>query len=124
MKAIGKFVGLGAVTTVASYATYLIALEFVLPMTAYFLGLAASFTVQTAMMAPFVYNEKLTVRSAGKSLVIYAGYSAIFASLMWTSLQLGIPAVIAPLVVVAVAAPLQFFAGKKWLHNPEEDIRN
>lgn len=124
MKSVAKFIGLGAITTVASYSTYLFALQFSLPMTAYFLGLAASFSVQTVMMAPFVYNEKLTVRNAGKSLVIYVGYSAIFAGLMWIVLEIGVAPVFAPLLVIAVAAPLQFLAGKKWIHNPVDDVRN
>lgn len=123
MKSAAKFIGLGAITTIVSYSTYLIALQFFLPMTAYFFGLAASFSVQTALMAPFVYNETLTARNACKSLIIYGAYSALFAGLMWGALAIGAAPVWAPFFVIAIAAPLQFLVGKKWIHNPVDDIK-
>ncbi|BDW87936.1 GtrA family protein [Thalassospira tepidiphila] len=123
MKSVAKFIGLGAITTVVSYSAYLIALQFLIPMTAYFVGLLASFIVQTTMMAPFVYNEKLTILNAGKSLLIYAGYSTVFAGLMWIVLEIGAAPELAPLLVIIIAAPLQFLAGRKWIHNPVDDIR-
>ena len=71
MRAIAKFIGLGAITTAATYSTYLIALQFFGPMTAYWCALAVAFVIQIAMMAPFVFNAKLTLANAGKSLLIY-----------------------------------------------------
>ncbi|WP_033069193.1 GtrA family protein [Thalassospira australica] len=124
MKAIAKFVGLGALTTIASYSVYLITLQYFSPMIAYWCALCVAFSIQVAMMAPFVFNEKLTIKNAGKSLLIYAGYSLSFAGLMWLALKLNVPAVWAPLAVVAIASPVQFVVGKKWIHNPVDDIRS
>lgn len=117
-----KFIGLGALTTLASYATYLITLQVIPPMSAYICALLVSFLIQSAMMAPFVFKAKLTIRNAATAMLIYAGYSIIFGILMWLVLQLGVPPVWAPLIVITIASPLQFLAGKRWVHNPVDDI--
>ncbi|HAY49566.1 MAG: hypothetical protein CMO04_19220 [Thalassospira sp.] len=123
MRSVLKFIGLGAITTVASYSTYLVALQFFHPMTSYFIGLAVSFAIQAAMMAPFVFNTKLTLKNAVKSMVIYAAYSAMFAGLMWVTLSVGVPAAAAPLLVILVASPIQFLIGRKWIHSPIDEVR-
>lgn len=119
-----KFVGLGAITTCASYSTYLILLQIWSPMLSYWCALAVAFLIQTSMMAPFVFSAKISLRNASKSLAIYAGYSVVFASLMWLALKINIPDAWAPLFVIAIASPLQFFAGKKWIHDPADDVRS
>ncbi len=117
-----KFISLGAITTLASYSTYLLALQIFPPMPAYTCALAVSFLIQASMMAPFVFKAKLTVQNAVTAMIIYAGYSIMFAALMWLVLNLDVPPVWAPLIVIVIASPLQFLAGKRWVHNPVDDI--
>ncbi|WP_417835025.1 GtrA family protein [Thalassospira xiamenensis] len=123
MTSISKFIGVGALTTLVSYSTYLLALQILAPMLAYICALIASFIIQIGMMAPFVFKAKLTIRNAATAALIYAGYSTIFAVLMWFALKLDVPPVLAPFIVIIIASPLHFLAGKKWIHNPADDIR-
>lgn len=115
MKPVFRFVSLGAITTLVSYSTYLAALQVWSPMSAYWCALSVAFVIQAGMMAPFVFKAQLTLVNASKSLAIYAVYSLSFAGLMWAILQLAVPPIFAPLIVITIAAPLQFIASKMWL---------
>lgn len=122
-KSVIRFIGLGATTTLASYTTYVIALQFLSPMAAYGCALVISCIIQAGLMAPFVFESRLTLKKAALSLSIYLGYSAMFATLMWVALSLSVPPLLAPFAVIVVAAPLQFFAGRYWVRDPLADVR-
>ncbi|MDP2699704.1 GtrA family protein [Thalassospira sp.] len=118
MKSAVRFVALGVITTAASYTTYVAALQILPPMSAYGIAVGVSLIIQACLMAPFVFRADLTFGRAAISMLIYAGYSSLFAGLMWIVLYLGVPPLIAPLLVIVIGAPLQYLAGRRWVRDP------
>ena len=112
-----RYVSLGVFTTLVTYAIYLSLLNYLGPMVAYIMCLLAALFIQVFLMAPFVFKKKFSFKSAYRSFVVYSLYLCLYAFLMKTLLYLGVNPVVAPIFVIAVAAPVQFFAGRRWVSN-------
>ena len=110
-----QFIILGAITTIASYSSYLFLLQYLSPMIAYIVGVGIAVLIQGCFMASFVFGASLTKQRAIRSMAIYIAYSLCYAALMKVALTVGIHPVIAPVAVIAVATPIQFFIGRKLL---------
>lgn len=121
MKSCWRFLILGLLTTGTTYAVYLAALLITNPMSAYMLALLCGLLIQVALLAPFVFSRRLDWRAGSRTMLIYVGYSFAYAGLMKVALWVGVPPLVAPLVVVSVAAPIQYLAGRRWLRQVPSD---
>lgn len=86
------------------------------PLIAYVAALAAGFLCHVLYLAPFVHGLAGTSERRLKSALVFGAYSAVYACAMAAALVLGVSPWIAPILLTAIGAPLQFLVGSIWLN--------
>lgn len=112
MQELPRYLSLGVVTTVVTYATYLLLLDRLGPHGAYFVALLVGIAIQGAALVPFVFRLEITLLRSLKAAGLYILYAGFFFAVLSAALFLGVPPAFAPAVTIAISVPLHWLAGR------------
>ena len=111
MSTLSKYLSLGVVTTVLTYIVYLSALQWWSPMQAYAVALALGILIQAVALVPLVFKQSLTWMNSCQAVGLYCLYACAYAAMFAGLLQLGVPAIFAPLLTIACVMPMHYLLG-------------
>ena len=112
---IGRFLLGGASTTLVSYAVYLVLLAFLPYLAAYWIAYAVGVAWSYLANTLFVFRQRPSLARALAFPLVYAIQLAAGSLLMIVLVQhLGLPAKVAPLLVVVLTLPLTYVASR-WI---------
>ena len=111
-----RFALVAGLNTVATYLVYLALLQFVAYPFAYTVSYVLGIAMAYVANSKAVFGSKMSVKTAVRFPLVYLFQYAASMALMWLQIDvLGVPAWIAPWVVVVVMMPLSFLLTRRLL---------